>query len=731
MWQMDLVGFVAALFFARFYIPAESAAQGETLWIASLWLVCAAVWMAGRWCRVFPRIRLDYLDAAVGLWIGSQIISGLVIVATTGDKRSAMNLTWEWVALAALWFIARYAIVVNSARRGLLLAMIVTGTVLAGYGLYQHYVSHRQMAAEYGPLFDQLRTATGSEAASIRQRLSRDGIPTEGPALILFEKRLRDSTEPLGLFALANTFGGCLAVCLILAIGELWIGRQHGSPWRSLVPLLIAIAIIGWCLLLTKSRTAVIGTACGLVMLAVSRVSMSASLRRLVLPASLAIGVMAVAVTALFAAGGLDRQVLSEAPKSLAYRFQYWQATRSLIVDHIWLGVGPGNFRQHYLKYKLPEASEEIADPHNMFFDVTATGGIVSGIGLTLLLVLVFLTICRVVGGRDPSMDAAGNDPSDGGTMAYWAAACGAALAFVGPYVFLGEWEDRVIVLGLIWCAVAWLMSRSGPQSSPSVDSTDAMRSVSLAAAVTLGVHLLGAGGIGMPGVSQVLILLLAFSVRPVTPATDDGGWRLWPALRLVGILGLLVALVMSSLLPVMTRSDLVRKGSYVESSDSRHRQLARGYLRAATIADSWSAEPWMNLFQWDAESVAQSNESFQAAVEDLAQVRLRDPMNFWAPKTLGTLWMQKWQRSHIKEDAEQAVRWTSLAHGLYPTNSVIWSDLALAYEASGDSLQAAEAARGALAQDAIYHKHGHVDRYLEESVRQRLEKLASKSEAK
>ena len=40
--------------------------------------------------------------------------------------------------------------------------------------------------------------------------------------------------------------------------------------------------------------------------------------------------------------GGLDVEVLTEAGKSLSYRFEYWQASLDLIADHPWAGCGPG-----------------------------------------------------------------------------------------------------------------------------------------------------------------------------------------------------------------------------------------------------------------------------------------------------------------------------------------------------------------------------------------------------
>ena len=783
-WQQVWSGMVAAIFFSRFFLPAESAAQGDTLWIAGLWMLCGLVWMAGVWRGAFPRFRFDGLDLAVAMWIGGQVVSALIVVLTTGDKRAAANLGWEWIAIGMVWLVFRHGIVEWSQRSSLLRAMIVTGTVLAGYGLYQHHVSHPQLVAEYSPLFDRLRSASGSEAAAIAQKLAQAGIPTEGPALVLFEKRLRDSREPMGLFALANTFGGCLAVCLLLTLGEVLAARQRGAGWRSLVPLMVAAGVMGWCLLLTKSRTAWIGSACGLLVLAALRVAPAARVmagarlrsavdsRRFLLPVGLSFAAILAVTTLVVSLGGLDRQVLSEAPKSLAYRIQYWQATSRLVADHLWLGVGPGNFRQHYLKYKLPEASEEIVDPHNLFFEVAATGGILSLIGLTLFLGLAFVFgwrwLCAeskdhapngthfsnptrergratAVIPRNSLADASGylakvsaidhapptTTPdlraSKPDSPVYWAAGGGAVLAFAGSLAFWGEWEDRLLVLAVIWFLVAWVMNRRPATTDPG----DRLRKspAALAACVTLTVHLLGAGGIGMPGVSQILVALVAMSLPPPRDPIPTV-----PSARPIGsvVIGVvcaavLVGLTATSLLPVWKCRGLLRQGLAAGwSTGPNGRAMAMTCFRQAALADPWSAEPWRHQFEWSAATGFQSNESFQMAVEQLLAARSRDPVNFWAPRNLGTVWHQKWQRTREREDARQAVEWLRRALDLYPTNAVIRAELAFALESAGERAKAVITALSAITQDDISHQQGHVDRYLNDSIRQRLQTLVT-----
>lgn len=723
-----VLGLSAILFTTRFFLPAESAAQGETLWIAGLWIVCGIVWGIGIALGQFPRIRPAWQDAAVAVWIGCQVLSAIAVILTGGDKRSAANMAWEWVGLSVVWLLARHAFFSQSTRQAILRSLLAMGTVLAGYGLYQHYVSHPRLAAEYAPLFDALKTATGPEAESIRNRLARDGVPTEGPAVILYEKRLRDSREPLGMFALANSFGGLLSVCLILAIGEVVARRLSGTDWRflrrDLIPLLIAIGLIGWCLLLTKSRTAWIGTMCGLALLAVSQLRLGENLRRYLGYGAIVAAGIAVVVAGLFALGGLDEQVLSEAPKSLSYRLQYWRATSRLIANHPWLGVGPGNFRQHYLQYKLPEASEEIADPHNEFFEMAATGGILSAVGLALFLAMS-LPMRRLISTVSPeskgTLPAVSMDDPEQERLTYWLSGAGSAFAFLGLLFYWGEWNDTILMLGVFWFLAAALLGYRRRQEDAPPEIRVAVESwVATAAAIALAVHLLGAGGIAMPAITQILIVLVAWGIaaprRGIAPDRTTA-WQGWSVAVL--LVGLMVGFLATGLLPVKAVRGFQLQGRFAS------REAAIRATRQTALADPWSAEPWRNQFERLVAGGIHSNESFESAVESLQEAMRRDPANFWTPRTLGTLWTQKWQVSRNTDDAEQAVRWLRQAHQLHPTNSGIQAELAFALEQSQDRTGAQIEARGALAQDEIYRRHGHIDRYLDDSTRQRLRTLS------
>lgn len=64
---------------------------------------------------------------------------------------------------------------------------------------------------------------------------------------------------------------------------------------------------------------------------------------------------------------------------SITFRWNYWIGSARLFVDHWLVGVGWGSFGFHYLAHRLPEATEEIKDPHNLFVKAFVELGAVGG----------------------------------------------------------------------------------------------------------------------------------------------------------------------------------------------------------------------------------------------------------------------------------------------------------------------------------------------------------------
>ena len=145
-------------------------------------------------------------------------------------------------------------------------------------------------------------------------------------------------------------------------------------------PLLLVLV----CLLLTKSRSAWAGLIAGLLLLgwmARGRVRVE----RWRSPRACWACSWQLLVAAGFATRQLDREILTEAAKSLRYRAEYWAGTWGLITESagtFLAGVGPGNFAGPYLGHKLAVSSEEIKDPHNLFLEAWATSGLFAVLAL-------------------------------------------------------------------------------------------------------------------------------------------------------------------------------------------------------------------------------------------------------------------------------------------------------------------------------------------------------------
>jgi len=177
-----------------------------------------------------------------------------------------------------------------------------------------------------------------------------------------FENRLQ-SSEPMATFALANSLAGYLAAWLLVAVGiaVATLVADRARLGRVLQTLFAIVLLAGGCLLLTKSRSAYLALAAGLLLLPFSVPAVRQTFRRRL--AWMSIAVAGVLLVAGVAVRGVDSAILTEAGKSLGYRLEYWQSSWAMIKGHPWFGCGPGNFQDCYTQYKLPQASEEIQDP--------------------------------------------------------------------------------------------------------------------------------------------------------------------------------------------------------------------------------------------------------------------------------------------------------------------------------------------------------------------------------
>lgn len=722
----------AMLLAARWLVPAESAVFGDTLWIVQLWFLLVLVWGWDAYRRFDGRLQLDGLDLAVGVLVLGHVISTLWVLAGNGEQRSALNLMWEWVGLGASFFLLRQLLRTRDDGRRLIHLMLAAAVMLAGLGIWQHYVELPELVAKYEDLAGRL--AENPSDLKTRQELAELGVPQTSTARALWENRLK-STEPFATFALANTLAGFLAAWLFVGLDAGGIGRlfSHIRPrftWK-LAARWAALVLVAYCLVLTKSRTAWAGFLAGIFLwMAVlhlgnqresagpeakdgdSQTDEKTSRRWWILGAGVGgLGILLFVIAAV--SGGFDRQVLSEAPKSLNYRLQYWTGAGQVVKEHPWLGTGPGNFRQHYLKHKLPESSEEIADPHNWILDLWTSGGLLALLGFLGLIVLVIPKAGR---SRDPN-----ESRTDSRGISAWE--IGAGLAF--PAVMLALWltgepvKSSLLWLFGGWGLACWIFHDRNQSPWP--------RAGILAGGFAILVHLLGAGGIEMPAVVQTIFVLVIL-LDPRDWKTSPEGVRSRPktvlAISLAAVIAFGLCLVTATM-PCWYRSIYLASGDAVLGQEKDFLEAERFYEKART-ADPYSPEPVERLAElafrrWQASA---KHEDFDQAVQWAQGVIALDPASHRGYHRLGTLYFQQALRRGSVKEAKTALSYFSKAVARYPTSPLLRAEFAFALDFAGKTEAAGEQADRALALDQINLEAGHSDKYLPGELVKELERL-------
>ncbi len=522
------LGFLASLLVARACWPGEyhdEIHSGDGLGWTALVLVSALLAIASAFLSGSCRVRLSWSD------LGVYALFFLVALSArhAADARVAYNLAWEWVGVGLTYALLRHLPRGQNELSALSGVLVATAVALSAYGLYQVAVVHPESQRLY---------RQNPEAA-----LAAAGVPDNPQSRKHFEDRLLGSKEATSTFALANSLAGFLVGPLVLAIavavGSLSDRTRKEGRWLSALLAAPPIGLILVVLIQTKSRSAWLGLLAGLGVLAWRE-------RRRV-PRKLAMGLgigLVLTVLGLVAVGlatrQLDRQVLTEAPKSLQYRWEYWVGTMGILGEGStwWVGLGPGNFGGPYLRHKLPQASESVSDPHNLFLEIWATAGLPALIALVVALVL---GLREVLGpprlDRIDAREIGRDEPAPSSGRVGWLVVAG-GLGFVlamllrpelGLFAqslnpFEGDLMRWVVLIGAwIWAVLMGLAIWSRGSVPPS----------GLAAgAVAILVNLLAAGGIGFAPVSLVLwgFLAMGQDVRVDRPcgrprSLEGRGW--------------------------------------------------------------------------------------------------------------------------------------------------------------------------------------------------------------
>ena len=590
-----------ALLTSGFLWPTEEAVSGLGLHLTVLWVLLGSLHELQRWRATDEasarQPRFDAIDLGVLLIAIGHVVSTLVVFQVEGDRRAALNLTFEWTGLLIAWRILRCLFQDRQITAQGIAVVISICVGLSCFGIWQHHVFYQEQSAWYLSLRTELDQALASGESShfsrvneINRQFQEHEIPMYGSSRIAWENRLLNSSEPFATFSLANTLAGILATGMVLLIGQATstVGERRRTSWLCNMVLVIQFCLIAYCLILTKSRSAWLGACVGLGILLFRRIRLSSvqNAFRWLVAGSL---MTAMAVGIVFVVGGLDKEVILESPRSLQFRLLYWTGTFNLLRDQPLTGAGPGNFRQVYLQYKADESSEEIRDPHNFVLDAWSSSGL---IGMSGLLLIIGCTGWRLM--KRPAEVSPDGIHGDQKTQAdprgrplriVVAGTLSGFLLHIAWTWFNGsdEWISEPIRM-LLLCGVSLLASR-GKASFRRVDST-----VCLAAAAAMMVNLLAAGGFEMPAVMITLLLCLAAGITSDGSQTHSG-WKnrgLWVA---AAYLAAFAVIIRFGLLPVTASGNHIAVGNSL-LTNAQFPSRALDQFQQAIQADPQSATP-------------------------------------------------------------------------------------------------------------------------------------------
>jgi O-antigen ligase/tetratricopeptide (TPR) repeat protein len=705
------------LLLVRPLFPCEDGDRGTGLLVDLLWFVLPLLWVVDSVLRGVP---LRWHLSAADLPLLGFLAWALVCVWRAAAPGPAWASFLELLALAVAFWSVRQLIAPVLGTSTVLAAFASLSVVLAGYAAYQAFWGLEQVRRYY---------------QTHREEVLRElGIPPGSPEQLMFENRL-NSHEPFATFGLANSLAGFLLPWCLVSLGAWLAGDSRPRAARSLperpvgsclqgavirhAPAL-ASALAAIAVVLTQSRTAYVGLAVGgiLTFWSCRRISGRRFLLWLLLILALGCGTFAVGRLR----GKFDEKLLTQAWLSLRYRWEYWQATMNMVSDHPLFGVGPGNFRSYYLRYKLENSSEEIGDPHNFLLEVAAATGLV---GLCLWLGVFVAPLLQQFGLLGTRTEPAlGRPPKIGGlreeTVAEPSVADTPAVAWaIGPAATSIAWwaadgsAALYAALALAWVAVfaslrlALANTGTGPMA---------------AALVALGIHLSGAGGIFYPGVAVCLWVLWALMWNPSRACVLKPQVASWIALfaggSMFGLIGRFYVI------PTLTSRSLV--------ADAKA-QMAQGHLisalatlRQATEVAPWHVEAWATRSSAELQRIWQasfSDERFLWALEAASGYHKADPQSPWPCRDLAVVWATRAAQTGNPKHWKEALRWSQQALERYPTDlrlgylhcSILWQ--------AGEQNPAAELAAQLLARDA---ECPHPDRRLQQAQREQLQRWAS-----
>jgi hypothetical protein len=357
--------------------PANLSDNLYTLSVSAALFLLFIFWFICGFCSKRFLYRFTAIEIGLCLFCLAAVIAGFA----ASNKRAAIT---DAVCLITPVLMAVLLVQILDSHSKIKLVLVVIaalGVVSAYQCAEQFFVSNQAMIAQYKESPATILEPLGIQSGSFQQ--------------FLFEHRLY-SRDVRGFFTTGNS-AGSFAILASFAAVALFIDKFKNRQSQSSTPLSliacgVAVAVIVFGLIITRSKGAITASLIAATMFAVFFYfgNWLKIHKKVILPICL---LFFTAVGYAVVTYGLTYDRLPGG-NSMLVRWQYWLAAAKMYADHPFTGVGPGNFAHFYTHYKPAAALETVADPHNFLLSVLTQYGPLGLIGFSALF---FIPLWRTI----------------------------------------------------------------------------------------------------------------------------------------------------------------------------------------------------------------------------------------------------------------------------------------------------------------------------------------------